>query len=164
MNRKGRILYILFLSIPFSATLNNLNAQVKPATTTQQKPAAAIKPAPAKQQVITIQPIFPGGDDSLQRYLFMHIQAPDSLQLRDISGTIYFSFYVEMDGKTDKIRIESGPPSPGWDSAAISCIRQMPLWIPGKVNGKATAMRYFLPVFVPPGHQLFNMQEGSDGK
>ena len=107
----------------------------------------------------TMEPTFPGGTDSLQNYLFMHIQTPDSLWKRDISGSIYFSFYVENDGKIDRVKIENGVPSPGWDSAVISCIRTMPKWIPGSVNASPKAMRYFLPVNVPPGHELFNMPD-----
>ena len=128
----------------------------KPYVQQPSKPTASMV-QPGKNT--SINPSFPGGNDSLQRYLFMHIQTPDSLLSKDISGTIYFSFLVNVDGKLEKIKIEDGPPSRGWDSAAINCVRHMPNWVPGKVNGKPTAMRYFLPVYIPPGHALFNMPD-----
>lgn len=155
----------LLLVTHFNNSLGQV--QPKPASTIQPKttPAQTTKAAPAaKTQNIVINPAFPGGNDSLENYIFTHIQVPDSLLLQDISGTIYFSFYVEVDGKIDKIKIEKGPPSKGWDSATIKCIRHMPNWIPGKVNGKPTAMRYFLPVFIPPGHELFNMPDSANAR
>jgi hypothetical protein len=121
---------------------------VTPASHSQKQPAIGM-----------IEPIFPGGSDSLENYLFMHIQTPDSLWKRDISGSIYFSFYVENDGKIDRIKIEKTIPSPGWDSAVINCIRTMPNWVPGSVNASPKAMRCFLPVSIPPGHQLYNMPD-----
>ena len=121
--------------------------------------AAQAPPAKAAATVNAVEPAFPGGEDSLQNYLFMHIQTPDSLWSRDVSGSIYFSFFVENDGKVDRIKIEKGPASPGWDSAVINCVRTMPHWIPGSINDKPKAMRCFLPVSVPPGHELYNMPD-----
>jgi hypothetical protein len=121
----------------------------------QNSPAQSTKALTAT----TLEPVFPGGSDSLHRYLFLHIQTPDSLWKRDVSGNIYFSFMVEADGKIDKVKIVKGVASPGWDSVAIACIRSMPNWKPGSVNDKPKAMGYFLPVFVPPGHELFNMSD-----
>ncbi len=171
VNRWGLILIILLAFLLTDGAIHNLYSQQqsKPPVNTQQKPPATkvSKPSPPVIQpakTITVNPSFPGGNDSLKLYLFSNIEQPDSLMARDISGTIYFSFFVEADGKIDKIKIENGPPSSGWDTAAIRCIRTMPKWIPGKVNGKATGMRYFLPVFVPPGHELFNMPDSTSNK
>jgi hypothetical protein len=119
------------------------------------QPAQAQKPA----LLSAVEPAFPGGEDSLQNYLFMHVNTPDSLWARDISGSIYFSFFVESDGKIDKVKIEKSPAAPGWDSAMINCVRTMPKWIPGSVNNQPKAMRCFLPVSFPPGHQLYNLPD-----
>ncbi len=121
-----------------------------------------VTPVNHSQRPLTVgmvEPVFPGGSDSLQNYLFMHIQTPDSLWKRDVAGSIYFSFYVENDGKIDRIKIEKTIPSPGCDSAVINCIRAMPNWVPGSVNASPKAMRCFLPVSIPPGHELYNMPD-----
>ncbi len=150
------------LSILFCIQINNTsgqtlayndpNSSINVSQNSPAQPATALTPT-------TLEPVFPGGSDSLHRYLFMHIQTPDSLWKRDVSGNIYFSFVVEADGKIDKVKIVKGVPSPGWDSVAIACIRSMPNWKPGSINDKPKAMGYFLPVFVPPGHELYNMSD-----
>jgi hypothetical protein len=158
---KGNLFLILFLGL--SGLLTNKTSGQALAfndapNLVQSAPPAAVAPSKAVTGG-SMEPVFPGGSDSLQNYLFMHIHTPDSLWNRDISGAIYFSFFVESDGKIDRVKIEKGPASPGWDSATIECIRTMPNWIPGTINSSPKAMRCFLPVSVPPGHELYNMPD-----
>jgi hypothetical protein len=159
------VLFSLFVF--FNAQTNKASAQAlafndnpTAKNISQSTPAVSAPAQPNKPSAASAaEPLFPGGEDSLQRYLFTHIMAPDSLYSRDVSGAVYFSFFVEANGKIDRIKIEKGPASPGWDSATISCIRSMPNWIPGSVNNTPKAMRCFLPVMVPPGHELYNMPD-----
>lgn len=169
--RSGKYVSGLFTVILFIAFINVSSAQtlayVGPSSSInnqQNLPSSSTVPSAKPATQTMLDPVFPGGTDSLQRYLFMHINAPDSLYARDISGIIYFSFFVEPDGKVSKVKIEKGVPSPGWDSAAIACIRTMPNWKPGVSNNTPKEMRCFLPVFVPPGHQLFNMPDSVSTK
>ncbi|HTB31297.1 MAG TPA: energy transducer TonB [Bacteroidia bacterium] len=164
----SRIVLFSFISFVFvNSQINKSSGQAlafndKPVPTNsiQSSPVVitSLPPAVKPGAVPSAEPLFPGGEDSLQRYLFLHIAAPDSLYKRDISGSVYFSFFVETDGKVDRVKIEKGP-SAGWDSATIQCIRTMPNWIPGVINDKPKAMRCFLPVSVPPGHELYNMPD-----
>lgn len=151
---------LILCSVLFNSYINKTQAQQLafndgPSSGSSENYSAA----PAPQTVNSAEPFFPGGSDSLQNYLFTHIQTPDSLLSRDVSGSIYFSFVVESDGKIDKVKIENGVDSPGWDSAAINCIRTMPNWVPGSVNAKPKTMSCLLPVSVPPGHELYNMPD-----
>jgi len=147
------LVFYILLCAPFTKSLGQGIAA-------QQETSLSSAPIQSSNPATTVtQPLFPGGSDSLQRYLFLHIKAPDSLWTRDISGNIYFSFFVEANGKIDKIKIENGPASPGWDSAAIACIRKMPYWIPGRIDDKPATMHCFLPVYIPPGHQLYDLPD-----
>lgn len=64
-----------------------------------------------------------------------------------ISGVVVISFVVEPDGKITSKKILKGLDEKV-DKEALSMIDKMPLWIPGKCQGKSVPTKYVLPVRV----------------
>ncbi len=94
----------------------------------------------------TTEPMFSGGEDSLNEYLIRTINYPDSAQALKISGTVYISFIVEVDGSISTVKLLSGIGG-GCDKEALRAIRNMPNWIPARCligEGLRTGMK--LPI------------------
>lgn len=104
-------------------------------------------------------PQFPGGIDSLERFIFDHAKYPGMAEKDVPKGIIYASFIVEANGSINHIVIIKGNSSTLLDSITKACIAAMPRWIAGKVSNKPTPMRVLLPVSYPPGNQLYNVSD-----
>ncbi|MDA8648264.1 energy transducer TonB [bacterium] len=93
---------------------------------------------------------FPGGKDSLNRFIDENLQYPEVAKEANTRGTVYVSFVVGMDGAISQIEILRGV-SAELDQEAKRIIQSMPNWISAKVNGKAVRSRCRLPIkFVLP--------------
>lgn len=86
-------------------------------------------------------PEFVGGNTALYIYLGNTI----SLIQADITGTVYVSFMVQTDGSITDAKILKGI-HPELDANVLEAIKNMPNWIPGKINGIPTATRMTIPV------------------
>lgn len=103
-------------------------------------------PAPPDPPVLGMvaepEPEFPGGTTALQQYIRDHFHLPADA---DYSGTIYVSFIVEPDGRTDSVKILRGL-TPELDKEAVRIVKEMPPWKPAKQNGITVRTRYNLPL------------------
>jgi hypothetical protein len=89
-------------------------------------------------------PIFQG---SLNEYLKNNIKYPYKEKEKEIQGTVYFSFVVEKDGSVSNVRvIKEVPCAPGFSLEGIRVISNMPVWIPGTVNGRPVRVEQKLPI------------------
>jgi TonB family protein len=95
--------------------------------------------------VVEQMPQFPGGDDSLKKFISRTIKYPDLARENSVGGTVYVNFIIEKDGSVSNPRILRGIGS-GCDEEAIRVIKLMPKWISGKQNGKAVRVQYNLPI------------------
>ena len=101
-------------------------------------------------QVVEEMPSFPGGEDSLMRFLNDNLGYPE--MTRDfISGKVYVQFIVKSTGEIDDIQI-IGSPHELLSKEVIRVISLMPHWIPGKQNGESVDVYYTLPV-------IFNLEQ-----
>ena len=95
--------------------------------------------------VVEQMPSFPGGPSALMAYLSSHVKYPAVAEENGIQGRVTVQFVVEKDGSvTDVKTMKSLDPS--LDSEAERVVRSMPKWIPGKQNGSAVRVKYFVPV------------------
>jgi outer membrane biosynthesis protein TonB len=94
--------------------------------------------------VVEQMPEFPGGMDSLDRFLQKNLRIPKT-QISVIHETSYIEFTVYEDGSIDDIKVLR---SAGgiYDREAIRVVEMMPPWIPGKQRGMPVAVQYTLPV------------------
>lgn len=90
---------------------------------------------------------FPGGMVALKKYLTENMRYPKTAEERGIQGKVFLKFKVMDTGKIQDVKVAKGiPDCPECDQEAIRLVENMPLWKPGKQNGKVISMYYNLPI------------------
>lgn len=100
-------------------------------------------------------PSFPGGENAMMQYLSSHTHYPQRARENNIQGTVIVQFVVCTDGKLRGIKTLGK--NVGWDleNEAIRTVKEMPDWIPGKLDGQPVNVMYSLPVrFVLSGKKF----------
>ncbi len=92
------------------------------------------------------QPSFPGGNDKINKFLSEKIIYPEYEVENGISGKVYVQFVVGKDGKIVDVDIARGVSS-GLDQEALRVTKLMPVWNPGRQNGKAVKVKFNLPIY-----------------
>jgi TonB family protein len=92
-----------------------------------------------------IAPEFPGGFDSLKRYISKNLIYPEICIEMGIQGKVFVGFIVEKDGSVSNVKILRGI-DPVMDREAKRCIRSLPKWTPGKCDGKIDRIKQVVPV------------------
>lgn len=93
--------------------------------------------------VVEQMPSFPGGPDSLHKYLTRHIIYPIS-KIADKNGVqkrVGISFIIERNGSLSNIKVIR-PDNLSLDEEAIRIIKAMPKWQPGKKNGSTVRVKF----------------------
>ncbi|WP_191906989.1 energy transducer TonB [Adhaeribacter soli] len=90
-------------------------------------------------------PEFPGGTSRMYEFMVKNLQYPAAAQEKGIEGRSIVQFVVT---KTGKIRDVSILKSLGKeiDEEAMRLVKSMPVWTPGKQNGRAVHVRYTMPI------------------
>ncbi|QRX63223.1 energy transducer TonB [Dysgonomonadaceae bacterium zrk40] len=95
--------------------------------------------------VVEDQPLFPGGNAAMMKFLSDNIKYPVIAQENNIQGRVICNFVVEKDGSITDVQVVRGV-DPTLDREAVRVIQQMPRWKPGKQRGQAVRVRFTLPV------------------
>lgn len=90
-------------------------------------------------------PQFPGGLAALIRFLTTNIKYPQIAKENGIEGTVLLSFIIDRTGRIKDGKIERWLGA-SCDEEALRVLQLMPSWIPGKMNGKPVAVKYYLPM------------------
>lgn len=100
---------------------------------------------------LQILPSFPGGDSALVDYVTSHVVYPKEAVAQKIEGRVLIHFVVTCSGALEQIEIKNSV-HPLLDAEALRVVREMPNWLPGKLNnGKLVHVRMGLPIrFVLP--------------
>ncbi len=125
-------------SLSNSANQENANASVASSTPTV---SASNEPFVAVEQM----PEFPGGVESLKKYLSQNLKYPANARKSGITGKVFTSFVVQEDGTLADFKVNKGV-SEEIDAEAMRVIKSMPKWTPGYQSGKAVSVRYTLPI------------------
>jgi periplasmic protein TonB len=88
-------------------------------------------------------PSFPGGSDSLRRFIDRNQKYPD--KIKDVKGTVYIQFTINEDGSLSEIIVLRGL-NEFCDKNALEIFSKMPKWIPGKMYDKIVKMKMVYPV------------------
>lgn len=98
-----------------------------------------------EQSIVEEQPQYPGGDMAILKDLFSNFVYPTIAQEQGIQGLVSIKFVIEKDGSIGETKVEKSL-SPECDKAAISAIKKLKKFVPGKQNGKPVRVWYRLPI------------------
>lgn len=95
--------------------------------------------------IVEQQPMFPGGQTALMKYLSEHTKYPVVAQENGVQGRVTVQFVVEKDGSISDVHVLRGV-DPSLDKEAVRVVKSMPRWTPGKQNGVNVRVNYRVPV------------------
>jgi TonB family protein len=91
------------------------------------------------------QPVFPGGDAGLRKFLKEQCVYPTDAKAQGITGKVFVRFIVEKDGRVDSASVFRGA-HPLLDAEALRVVRLADGWEPGRMNGKPVRVTCTLPI------------------
>jgi protein TonB len=93
---------------------------------------------------IDVKPDFPGGMQEFYKFIGKNYNIPN---VKNLSGKVYITFVVEIDGKLGDIKIirDIGY---GTGEEAIRVLSLCPNWIPGELAGMKVRVLYALPIAI----------------
>jgi len=92
-----------------------------------------------------VKPEYPGGFDKLAQYLSLNLHYPCEAMDKKVEGEVIVGFTIGADGAVSNIQLLNKI-GHGCDEEAARVVKNMPVWKPAIVNGKAVAVHYKLPV------------------
>lgn len=95
---------------------------------------------------VDVQPSFPGGEHGLINYVSRTREYPYHAYRNHIQGRVLCSFIVGVDGKVSQAEVIRSANDESLDREALRVITSMPRWKPGKIAGRAVAVRVVLPI------------------
>lgn len=109
---------------------------------------AGDKPAePAEPEIYEsaqLMPEFPGGLAALQRYLSRNLKTPGDME-PGAKVRVMARFVVDQDGTITGIGIEQSGGTE-FDNEVKRVVKKMPVWKPGRQNGRAVSVYFKIPV------------------
>ena len=90
-------------------------------------------------------PQYPGGEDSLARYLIRNLKYPRVAAENGIQGMTVLKFVIERDGAISNVNLVRDIGG-GCGQEAKRLVEAMPKWTPGLKNGKSVRVQYQIPV------------------
>ena len=126
------------------------SAEKEKEETAPVKNEAEVKAEPdaTQMEVLTVvdeMPKFPGGDHELMRFISKNIKYPQAAQDEGKEGRVICAFIVKDDGTICDVKVVRSL-DPALDAEAVRVLGTMPIWIPGKQNGKAVNVKYTVPI------------------
>ncbi|HZY81851.1 MAG TPA: TonB family protein [Cyclobacteriaceae bacterium] len=88
---------------------------------------------------------FPGGVGAMMKFLSQNIKYPPQARRMGIEGSVFVEFVVNATGTIQDAKVIKGIGG-GCDEEALRVIGKMPVWKPGKQNGRPVRVRFVLPV------------------
>ena len=93
--------------------------------------------------VVDQMPEQPGGNEALQEYISLNLKYP---ALKEVSGKVFVSFVVDKKGKVTDVKVKNDVDA-ALAKEAVRLVKAMPLWTPGKLEGKAVNVQLNLPIY-----------------
>ena len=86
---------------------------------------------------------FPGGKEAMNALMKEQIHYPQEAYDLGIDGKCYLRFVVEADGSVGDVNVLRGVTDcPECDKEAIRFMKNLPIWIPGTVDGKPVVSHF----------------------
>ncbi len=142
--------------------------------TSKKSGAASKPPEPLKSEQLTVtgspiyvvveeMPEFPGGEMALKKWIASEVKYPVEAMKNNIQGKVYVNFVVDVDGKVILAKIARGV-DPLLDKEALRVTSALPLWNPGKQDGKAVAVSYTIPIQFALDNEPATVQSAKSGE
>ena len=94
-----------------------------------------------------VMPMYPGGEDALQKFVEDNIEYPEQAIENGAEGDVRVVFTVDEKGRVTNIKATGdNNVEYGMKEEAVAVMNKMPAWTPGKVNGKSVKTRMTLPI------------------
>lgn len=90
-------------------------------------------------------PSYIGGQQAMNTFISSTIRYPGSAQKMRLSGTVFVGFIVNADGTISDVHTIKGFFS-DCDKEAERVVKAMPLWEPGRQDGKAVKVKFVIPI------------------
>lgn len=90
-------------------------------------------------------PEFPGGTDSLYKFLESNLKYPEDAKKDSIQGRVICRFTIDTDGSITDIQVLRSV-HPSLDAEAVRVLSAMPKWVPAETDGKKTRCKFVFPV------------------
>lgn len=90
-------------------------------------------------------PVFPGGEESLYKYIAGNIKYPEQAKADGIEGRVVVRFIVMDNGDVVNVEVAKGIGG-GCDEEAMRVVKAMPKWQPATYEGKPVNVQYALPI------------------
>ena len=127
-----------FASIKLSSNFLNKFTQIN--DTIHQRNSAT-----KRHSVTEVFPQFPGGTDGLQKYIKDNLKYPEISARNKVQGKVEINFVVTKTGAIEKVIVMTSLDS-YCDAEAVRLVKNMPRWIPGKINGVPADMHRVIVV------------------
>jgi protein TonB len=98
---------------------------------------------------VDVEAEFPGGADSLRKFIFDNIMMDSILEFSDkeMHNKVYVRFVVNQYGDVEQVEIDkAGTYCPPCNKEALRLVKSMPKWTPAIENGQAVAMYFRIPI------------------
>lgn len=96
-------------------------------------------------EVPQVMAYYPGGEESLYKWLTEHIQYPECAKDQGIQGRVMVRFVVEKDGSISNA-IVTRSPDEDLSREAIRVVRSMPKWKPARQGSRIVRSYFNLPI------------------
>lgn len=91
-------------------------------------------------------PLFIGGSALMSEAIFRNIRYPQEAIENNISGKVFITFTIDINGKTSNHKITQGIGS-GCDEEALRVVKEIPdNWIPGLLDEQKVNVEYVVPI------------------
>ncbi|MFN3329266.1 MAG: energy transducer TonB [Fervidobacterium pennivorans] len=95
--------------------------------------------------VVEKQPIFPGGEKALFKFIIKNVKYPEEARRKGVEGRVLVSFIIEKDGSISNIKLVQGI-GYGCDEEALRVISKLPKFTPGKHSGFPVRVQTGVPI------------------
>jgi TonB family protein len=105
-------------------------------------------------------PEFPGGLQAFGKFLSDNIRYPKADHDNGVSGRVFCTFIVEIDGTLSDIKAVRGP-SAAMSAEAVRVLTKSPKWKPGFQNGHPVRVTYTVPINFALEHPAGGVQSAT---
>lgn len=148
LQRVFPVLFVLFL-VPLMCAAQSAADSIGTIHVKKKSPVLTDS-TPQEEAVYLIigqMPSFPNDGMTMSEFIDSAFVVPQQAIDRGISGTVVVSCVVDTNGELKNAKIARELPNcPDCNAEALRVVSQMPLWIPGRHNGRPVPVKISIPV------------------
>lgn len=121
------------------------DSQADDVMTEEQAPEETAPQSKKVYESVEEMPQFPGGQEALMYFLQTNVKYPENAAKNNIQGRVLVQFVVNENGEVSDVTVARSVDEE-LDAEAIRVAKMLPKFEPGRINGKAVAVNYTLPI------------------